>query len=321
MTELLVRADPLRDIPIPDHLDARAETDLATILAARPTASPAVGWARWARLAAAAAAAAALILAFGFTHLRAPSAAAAKVALPVLTATPFISGTAPDRLAHLADLATALPAPGPTVRYRGWSLTARIDGKTVDTAIVTTDTELTRHADGTAYRRAVVADVTYPTPESAAAWASDPAARVGQVVSDNPTAALVYAGLAPTDPSALRAYLAVGHPIDSYGSGELFVAITDLAQEQPFDGPTTAALLRVVAAAPGVTALGTVTDRAGRPGEAYAVDGTFTGLPTRWALVVDPTTGRLLASESWLTTSAGQLGIQVPACIDYRTFG
>ncbi len=54
-----------------------------------------------------------------------------------------------------------------------------------------------------------------------------------------------------------------------------------------------------------------------QPGLAVLADGDFTGLPARYVLIFNPTTGRLTASEQWLTTSAGKLGITVPASISY----
>ena len=115
----------------------------------------------------------------------------------------------------------------------------------------------------------------------------------------------------------VRRYLAVGHPIEEYGSGELFTAISDLALEWHADPAAWSALLRVVAGARDVRLLGDVTDRAGRPGVAVATDSTFTGLPTRWVMVLDRSTGRLLAIEQWLTTTAGKLHVPIPSVIDY----
>ena len=61
-----------------------------------------------------------------------------------------------------------------------------------------------------------------------------------------------------------------------------------------------------------------VTDRAGRTGTAIATDSSFTGLPVRYVLVFDPHTGGLLASEQWLTTTAGALDVPVPSVIQYH---
>lgn len=337
MTNLLREADPARTFELPGALDDRAMADLSAILGdggvgPRPAGAtgPATRRRRGRRGLVAAAVAAFLVVgavAVGVVTRPAP-VEAAPVALPVLQVAQPSSGTAAAALTALAAMAArATPAAGDpaTQRYRAWSFNARIEGRTTNTAIVATDNAVTRavEAGGAELltRRVTVASIDYPTPQSRAAWEQDTPVRVGDAVDAGPPAAGLFTGPVPHDPVALRAFLAQGHPVDAYGPGELFVAVTDLAQERRLTGQDTATTLRALAAEPGITALGRVQDRSGRPGIAFAADGDFTGLPTRYVLVFDPATGRLLASETWLTQSAGSLGIRVPAATDYRLFG
>lgn len=55
-------------------------------------------------------------------------------------------------------------------------------------------------------------------------------------------------------------------------------------------------------------------------GRAFGLDSSYTGLPTRYTLVVDEATGAILDYEQMLTTTAGKLKVQVPAVIGYGLF-
>jgi hypothetical protein len=123
-----------------------------------------------------------------------------------------------------------------------------------------------------------------------------------------------------TDAAGLREQLEAAHPIDTLGTAELFVALTDLAKEQAPAPGTRAATLGLMAGPPDVRALGAMTDREGRMGRGFAVDSDVSGLPTRYVLIVEPQSGRLLASEQVLTTRAGRLAVDVPAVISYVVF-
>jgi hypothetical protein len=78
-----------------------------------------------------------------------------------------------------------------------------------------------------------------------------------------------------------------------------------------------AAVLRYLAATPGLTVTGPVTDRRGRNGIGFSIESAYSGLPTRYTLIIDPRDGRLLDDEQMLTTSAGKLNVTVPAIIGY----
>jgi hypothetical protein len=104
------------------------------------------------------------------------------------------------------------------------------------------------------------------------------------------------------------------------GPAERLVAIQDAYRSMPIPPAVRAAMLRYLTATPGLSVAGTVTDRAGRAGIAFALDSDYSGLPTHYVLIIDPQTGQLLADEATLTTSAGKLNVRIPSVIDYEIF-
>ena len=66
--------------------------------------------------------------------------------------------------------------------------------------------------------------------------------------------------------------------------------------------------------------LGTTKDRLGRAGWAFAMDHDHGGLPVRTTLIISPQSGRIMAEEEMLTTSAGRLNVAIPAVISYTCF-
>ncbi|GAA1407157.1 CU044_5270 family protein [Catellatospora coxensis] len=112
----------------------------------------------------------------------------------------------------------------------------------------------------------------------------------------------------PTDPAQLKKHLLRWHDVND-GEAEsaqefLFHAGMGLVIDLPVSPRVRGAAYRMLAALPGVTSLGRVTDQRGRSGVAIAVtrQGDFAKAQTR--LIVDPVTGRALGSESW---SGGRL--------------
>ena len=113
--------------------------------------------------------------------------------------------------------------------------------------------------------------------------------------------------------------LGVGHPTAN-GVAERLVAVTDLWKQQAPPPALQAAMLRVLATQPGLVNRGTVTDRAGRTGVAVSIDSSYTGLPTRYTLILDPTTGMLLDYEEMLTTTAGKINVPIPSVVSYTVW-
>ncbi|GAA0221639.1 CU044_5270 family protein [Cryptosporangium japonicum] len=123
---------------------------------------------------------------------------------------------------------------------------------------------------------------------------------------------------APADPRRMARFLQVGHPV-SNGPAGVLTAAADLCREQVLAPRQRAALLRTLATLPGLRAAGPVTDRSGRYGEAFVLDSSYSGLPTRYTLIVDATTGRFLGWEEMLTEDAGRLNVRIPAVTSYET--
>jgi hypothetical protein len=206
-------------------------------------------------------------------------------------------------LAKLADQAanqlSGVPDRFQYLKLQSWSLFTRVDGVKVTSKVVPSTTESWIAADGSG--RQVI--------------------RVGGKVKDQLYAAgqfprMYDVRLLSTDPTVLVGQLALGHP-PANGPAEVVVAVTDLWKQQAPSPSLQGALLRVLAATPGLTSPGQVTDRGGRKGVAVSIQSAYTGLPTTYTMILDPSTGALLDYEEVLTTSAGKLNVRIPAVVGY----
>lgn len=214
-------------------------------------------------------------------------------------------------LDQIAQLTLSLPDDTGTGRYahltsRGWNLWTSVDGKRVTSQVVPVRTESWISADG--------AGRTITTIEAPGRRAEPKDERFGpgELAGSQALRSL------SSDDLLLAQQLALGHPAQN-GPAERLVAIKDTYNQVPVPPAVRAAIVRYLAATPTLTATGTVTDRAGRTGLAFSVDSDYSGLPTRYTLIVDPSNGQLLASEDTLTTSAGALHVPVPSVISYTT--
>ncbi|MGN5637095.1 hypothetical protein [Streptomyces sp. AC154] len=103
-----------------------------------------------------------------------------------------------------------------------------------------------------------------------------------------------YVGTPPTTVAGLAGYLAKENP-DIRGSAYWTVDSVEALLREWTPGPAqTAAIDGLLAAQPGLRAIGPVRDRAGRQGQAYAAD--FKGT-VRWTIILDEHTGRVLGTE------------------------
>jgi hypothetical protein len=121
-----------------------------------------------------------------------------------------------------------------------------------------------------------------------------------------------------TNPVVLAHQLAVGHP-RSDGPIEQAVAFTDTAIQQPIRPAVEAAILRLLAKIPHLVNRGTVVDRAGRHGIAVSLDSAYTGVRTRYTLIFDPHTARLLGYEQTLIGPPHKLRVRRGAVLAYTT--
>lgn len=329
--EALRLADPAHGIT-DGPLDELARTELARILRedSRERSSP-----HWinrrtllAGVAAATAAAVGLIVVDPFA-----SAPLAVAATPPLVDNVLGAGQpAKKALIQLALVTQENKSlPGDTggrhfVRTESWSLSTRIDGKQVRSAVIPEIRELTWSADRSGHLTVRTGQPYFPSSKYQKDWANDHSpGKPGTVIRDETWQPGSFTPMFPNLPlpsnnTQLLGVLKAGHPIDELGTGELFVAVTDLYNESLPAAAVRSELLRLLAAQPDVVSLGRRTDRAGRPVQVVAVDSNLTGLPTRQLLMFDPTTGALLANEEILTKDAGKLQVTVPSVISYRLY-
>jgi hypothetical protein len=320
--ELLRPIDPASGATLSTTVD-RADT-LRRILA-HPTPAPAPRRpAR--RLMIVVASLAALVLAavVGYSFIRLPEPAYA--ATPALLTPAGGGGSAAQRLTVIAARAAAAPAPrrrgdDEHLVIRSWSLWTQIDGGRVRSAVIPDRTEIWRRPDNSGLiQKRYEAPQFPPGSDRLSWWLHGAPGRSADPTTDSyPAGRFPAMWSGPPPATGIDAWLSVGHPREN-GPAETLIAVTDLARERVLTPPIRAAVLRAVAALPGLTYDGTVTDRAGRPGQAYSIESDYTGLPTRYTLIVDATTGVLLGFEQTLTTTAGKLDVKVPCVIGYDTF-
>ncbi len=297
------------------HRDPRGQGTLRRILSTKPP-GPRVPSMRGRRLGviaqiAMAAVAVALVGSFALRGASGGgSAAFAATPQPLTYFAPLHALPASQLLMGLADVAARQP-PLSDGRYAyvktlSWYLDAR-GGSAPSSAVVPQSTETWRAPDGSG--RTVI---------RTGAFLNEPAQVDDQAVGRGRLDVPWNPALLSTQAPVLARQLAAGHPL-SNGPAERFAAARDLAREGPIPPGVQAALLRVLAAEPSLVDRGSVIDRAGRHGAAVSVDSTYSGLPTRYTLIFDPSSGALLGSEAMLTATSGALQVHVPAIVEYTT--
>ncbi|MFB8347907.1 CU044_5270 family protein [Streptomyces niveus] len=203
-----------------------------------------------------------------------------------------------------------------------WSLSTRIDGIQVTSAIVPERRETWTKPDGSARWKVRTQSPEFETASQRGAW--EDAGSIGedsQEYSDSRGPADPSDPRnqpAPTDPAAMGRWLSLGY--ENPGRGEIFDSVSERNLDRILSPAQRAALLRYLATLDGVTYRGSVKDRSGRPGEAFSVRSSYGGLPKVQTLVFDSDTARLLAYEEELTTDAGKLNVKVPAVVLYVTY-
>ncbi|MFB7496252.1 CU044_5270 family protein [Streptomyces sp. NPDC056161] len=120
----------------------------------------------------------------------------------------------------------------------------------------------------------------------------------------------------PDDPGHLRAYLAETVRTDSPTTPELLDSVDELLDHWTLGARESAALVRLLADIPGLRAVGQVTDRLGRPGQAYVYDTAG----TRRMLVLDPATGAVLGTETTFSEDQPEYGVVAGDVMDYSAW-
>jgi hypothetical protein len=153
--------------------------------------------------------------------------------------------------------------------------------------------------DGSGRIRQTSGEPTFFSEQDRARWlaAGSPSDRA--IDSDFGPGGLSYANSTlPTDPVALRAILLAQALFSKNGTNvEMFVLVGDALRETVPSPALRSALFEVSATIDGVEALGSMNDRAGRPGIAVGISGGPSGDRTQRILIFDPTTHVLLGEE------------------------
>ncbi|MGW1050841.1 CU044_5270 family protein [Streptomyces sp. NPDC002521] len=324
--DLLRRADP-----VPPHgphfgdgpLDHRAERRLELLLRAdddpgarRRTPRARLLWGL---------AATAVVLATTLTALLGGPSGQPAVAAPRPLAVRAHSTAVPlDRMAELAAAAAADGSPGLRrgTHVQSWSL-----GMSDDEPPVTLPEErvVRWNADDSHTELVVATDPRHPGRPVLTDGAADDQPRLvadGKVLSrttyppnwsDAPPEARP-----PHDPVTLRAYLAetARTGTGSLSTAELLDSVQELLDHWTLGSRESAALVRILADAKGLRPVGQVTDRLGRPGQAYVCD--VAG--ERRMLILDPRTGAVLGLEATFTRDDARYGVRAGDMMEYSAW-
>jgi hypothetical protein len=121
----------------------------------------------------------------------------------------------------------------------------------------------------------------------------------------------------PHDTARLRAYLREAQHLDSPPTTpELLDAVAVLLDTWTPGARENAALARLLADAEGLRPVGRVTDRLGRPGQAYVYDGSG----YRRMLIMDPATGAVLGLESTASADEPEYGVEAGDVMEYSAW-
>ncbi|MEU7722800.1 CU044_5270 family protein [Streptomyces tibetensis] len=121
----------------------------------------------------------------------------------------------------------------------------------------------------------------------------------------------------PHDPARLRDYLTESQFTDTpLTTPELLDATATLLDHWTLGARESAALARLLAGAEGLRPAGQVTDRLGRPGQAYVNDSRG----VRRMLIMDPATGAVLGLESTLTAPEPEFGVEEGDVMSYSAW-
>jgi hypothetical protein len=296
-----------------DELDTRAREDLDRILNTTAVDGPSHGR-RWRRAGAAAALVGlttAVVIA-GPMLLRGGGTAYAATP-PLLKFEKSDPGIDPTKLlTQIAERTQSLPDDVGAGRYayvhtRSWDLFVQINEHNTTSEVVPQERHQWLANDGTG--RTLVS----------MSFSNGKQLRRDRAASGDPADLMWPLRSLSANEDVLAAQLMRGHPAVN-GPAERFEAIKDAYLQMPLSPTVRSAVLRYLADTPGVSVTGPVTDRAGREGIGFSLESDYTGLPTQYTLIIDPTDGRLLSSESILTTTAGALNVPVPSVIGYTVF-
>ncbi|MFE4794389.1 CU044_5270 family protein [Streptomyces sp. NPDC056708] len=203
-----------------------------------------------------------------------------------------------------------------------WSLSTRIDGIQVTSAVVPERRETLKYKDGSEKWTVRTQRPRFQSQDQRRIWENS-----GSVGKDSDE----YSGSsgpadmsdgrnreAPETPEGMRRWLSLGY--ETSGGGEMFDSVSERSLDRSFTPKQRAALLRTLKEVEGIVYRGQAKDRSGRTGEAFSVQSMYGGLPTKHTLLFDSSTGQLLSYEEELTGSPGALKVKTPAVVLYVTY-
>lgn len=203
-----------------------------------------------------------------------------------------------------------------------WSLSTRIDGVQVTSAVIPERRETWKKPDGSTRWTVRTQPPHFASDKEREVWkdagaiGEEPLQRSGEGKPADPWDE--SSRDAPGDVKGMRGWLSAGY--EGSGPGELFDAVSARNLDTAFRPAQRAAILRVLKDAKGIAYRGTVTDRAGRSGAAFTIRTDSGGLPQTSTLVFASDTGKLLAYEEQLDGNAGALKVGPHAVIHYVTY-
>lgn len=234
------------------------------------------------------------------------------------------AGSTPVPLARIAELADAAAADGsPTLRkgthVQTWSM-----GMSEDKPPITLPVEriVRWQADASHTELVVATDPRHPGRPVLTDENGDPGlVEDGHVISDR-TFGPSWSDAPPEstpphDPRQLEAYLQEAqYQSTPLTTPQLLHVVGVLLDHWTLGAREDAALAGLLADADGLRPVGRVTDRLGRPGQAYVYDGAG----ARRMLIMDPATGAVLGLESTATAAEPEWGLKAGDVMDYSAW-
>lgn len=240
---------------------------------------------------------------------------------PLLTVAP-VTGSAADLLRELAvNVARKADTVTPNeTSYQTWAAQLTITEDDDQSHVIQPEVVTSRWETDLSGAVRIVAGEPYPA--AGAPRDAGPAQGVqapGTVLSDDVLDAgeypLVFAAEPPVAPQAMRAYLlqATDTP-NSNDAAVLFRCIQAFLSQRNPTPAQESAILAVLQTADGISVLGSVTDRLGRPGVAFAAS-TNEGAQLEHLLIVSPD-GTLLGAET-IYRGGGSINLPNPSVMEY----
>ncbi|MEN8655869.1 hypothetical protein ABCR94_36185 [Streptomyces sp. 21So2-11] len=264
---------------------------------------------------------AACVVAVGIGLLDSPVQQSAYAATPpplkVVSQAPVPAATVLERIARQVEHVREAAPAGGKERFvqETWSLETRIGGQQITSAVVPERRETTKDAEGNLAWSVRAKKPEFQDDEQREAWESQWAE------VDEPTqvsGSEKASGEPPSGLNQMREWLMQRSPADT--AGFISESLIEKSMTNHFAPKQRAAVLRVLAERKGLAYSGTAVDREGRPGVAFTIASSSTGLPAKHTIVIDEDSGKLLSYEKMLTGNPGQLKVKTPAVINYVSF-